>query len=208
METIQIELKNLGKRFNRQWIFRKLEYTFYPGNAYAITGFNGSGKSTLLQMLAGAMEKSEGEITYRNKDGIVPQEYFYRKMAMSAPYLELIEELTLKEFYSFHFGLKPRLPGLTIHSVIETLGLADAAQKQIRQFSSGMKQRAKLGQAFFSNVPVLLLDEPTANLDTQGIELYHRLIVAYAKDRLVIICSNDEHEISFCNHRLDVTQFK
>jgi ABC-type multidrug transport system ATPase subunit len=71
-----------------------------------------------------------------------------------------------------------------------------------------MKQRAKLGQAFFSNVPVLLLDEPTANLDTQGIELYHRLILAYAKDRLVIICSNDEHEISFCNHRIDVTQFK
>lgn len=208
MEPIHIELKSLGKRFNRQWIFRKLDYTFFSGNAYAITGFNGSGKSTLLQIIAGAMEKSEGELSYKNEKGIIPQEVFYRQFAMSAPYLELIEELTFGEFYRFHFGLKPILPGHSIGSVIEKIGLADAANKEIRQFSSGMKQRAKLGQAFFSNVPVLLLDEPTANLDTQGIALYHQLIKEYAKNRLVIICSNDEQEIRFCDHRLDVTNFK
>jgi ABC-type multidrug transport system ATPase subunit len=208
METIHIELKNLGKRFNRQWIFRKLEYTFSSGNAYAITGFNGSGKSTLLQIVAGAMEKSEGEIAYKNDNGPLAQEIFYRKIAMSAPYLELIEELTFEEFYRFHFGLKPMLPGHSIQSIMQLLGLKDAAKKQIRQFSSGMKQRAKLGQAFFSNVPVLLLDEPTANLDTQGIALYHQLINDYTKNRLVIICSNDEQEISFCNHRLEVTNYK
>ncbi len=208
METIQIELKKLGKRFNRQWIFRNLDYAFSSGNAYAITGFNGSGKSTLLQIIAGAMEKSEGDLSYKKDNGTLPQEVFYHQFAMSAPYLELIEELTFKEFYRFHFGLKPILPGHSIESVIEKIGLSDAESKEIRQFSSGMKQRAKLGQAFFSNVPVLLLDEPTANLDTQGIELYHRLINDFSKDRLVIICSNDEQEISFCQHRLSITQFK
>ncbi len=208
METIQIELKNLGKRFNRQWIFRKLDYTFISGNAYAITGYNGSGKSTLLQMVAGAVEKSEGAICYKNETGAIAPENFFRKFAVSAPYLELIEELSFEEFYRFHFGLKPMLPGLSIGSVMESIGLGGAAGKQIRQFSSGMKQRAKLGQAFFSHVPVLLLDEPTANLDTQGIALYHALIEKYAKDRLLIICSNDEQEISFCNHRLDITGFK
>lgn len=208
MENIHIELKSLGKRFNRQWIFRKLDYAFEPGNAYAITGFNGSGKSTLLQMVAGAMEKSEGDIRYSNNNGPVEADVFYRKFSMSAPYLELIEELTLQEFYGFHFGLKPILPGFSIESVIELLDLKDAANKEIRQFSSGMKQRAKLGQAFFSDVPVLMLDEPTANLDTNGIGLYHRLINEFGNDRLVIICSNDEQEISFCRHRLDVTQYK
>lgn len=208
MENIHIELKSLGKRFNRQWIFRKLDYAFDSGNAYAITGFNGSGKSTLLQIVAGAMEKSEGLIEYRDNTGVINPEEFYRKCAMSAPYLELVEELTLLEFYQFHFGLKPILPGLTIGSVIELLDLKDAANKEIRQFSSGMKQRAKLGQAFFSNVPVLMLDEPTANLDTNGIALYHRLISEFGRDRLVIICSNDEQEISFCKYRLDVTLYK
>jgi ABC-type multidrug transport system ATPase subunit len=154
------------------------------------------------------MEKSEGELSYKNEHGPVAQETFYQKIAMSAPYLELIEELTFEEFYRFHFGLKPILPGHSIQSIMLLLGLKDAAKKEIRQFSSGMKQRAKLGQAFFSNVPVLLLDEPTANLDAQGIALYHQLINDYSKDRLVIICSNDEQEISFCNHRLDVTNFK
>jgi ABC-type multidrug transport system ATPase subunit len=208
MENIQIELKGLGKRFNRQWIFRKLDYAFHQGESYAITGFNGSGKSTLLQIVAGAMEKSEGQIAYSNSAGPVEQDVFYRKFSMSAPYLELIEELTLEEFYRFHFGLKPILPGFNIQTVIDLLDLGDARSKEIRQFSSGMKQRAKLGQAFFSEVPVLMLDEPTANLDTRGIALYHRLIKDFAKERLIIICSNDEQEISFCHHRLDVTQYK
>jgi ABC-type multidrug transport system ATPase subunit len=205
---MQIELTNLGKRFNRQWIFRKLDYTFKTGNTYAITGYNGSGKSTLLQIMAGALEKSEGELTYKNDAGILPTEQVYKFISFSAPYLELIEELTLTEFFNFHFSLKPLLDGFSIKDVMEKIELLDAQHKQIRQFSSGMKQRAKLGQAFFSRVPILFLDEPTANLDAKGILLYHKLIQDYTNDRLVVICSNDEQEISFCSYRIDVTSYK
>lgn len=205
---MQIELNNIGKRFNKQWIFRKLSYKFISGNAYAITGYNGSGKSTLLQIMAGAMEKSEGDCNYRNDSGMIQPENVYKNIAFSAPYLELIEELTLIEFLEFHFSLKPLLPGITIEIVIDTIGLSDAKNKQIRQYSSGMKQRVKLGQAFFSGVPVLFLDEPTANLDVKGINLYHNLVKEFANDRLVIICSNDEQEISFCKSRIDITDYK
>lgn len=205
---MQIELTNLGKRFNRQWIFRKLNFTFQSGNAYAIIGYNGSGKSTLLQIIAGAMEKSEGSFVYKNEKGLIQPEHIFRHVSFSAPYLELIEELTLTEFFEFHFQLKPIMPGLTISDVIAEVALTGARNKQIRQFSSGMKQRAKLGQAFFSHVPVLFLDEPTSNLDTTGIELYHRLVKDYGKERLLIICSNDEQEIHFCDHRIDITEYK
>ena len=205
---MQIELKNLGKRFNRQWIFRNLDFVFQSGNAYAITGHNGSGKSTLLQIIAGSLEKTEGSITYSlDNQTIQPEEYF-SCITLSAPYLELIEEFTLTEFFTFHFSLKPLLSGYSVQQVIEHIELEDAKHKQIRHFSSGMKQRAKLGQAFFSNVPVVLLDEPTANFDTKGIDLYMRLASAFGKDRILVICSNDENEIGFCSSRIDITQYK
>ncbi len=206
---MRIELKKLGKRFNRQWIFRNLDFVFDPGNAYAVTGYNGSGKSTLLQMIAGSMEKTEGEIVYRTSGGaeIAPEKHF-KYISLSAPYLELIEEFTLREFFEFHFRLKAVLPGYTVTEVMESIGLSDAANKSIRQFSSGMKQRARLGQALFSDVPVVLLDEPTANFDTKGIDLYFKLTSELGSERIIVICSNDEQEIAFCTGRLDITQFK
>ncbi len=205
---MEIELKNLGKRFNRQWIFRKLDFTFQKGQTYAITGHNGSGKSTLLQIIAGALEKNEGEVVFKADGNPVHPENHYRYFSFSAPYLELIEELTLTEFFEFHFSLKPVLDGLTIAQVIDKIELTNAANKQIRQFSSGMKQRAKLGQAFFCRAPVVLLDEPTANLDVQGIDLYLKLVEEFGKNRLLIICSNDEQEIGFCSKRIHISDYK
>ena len=211
--VVELQLQNLGKRFNRHWIFRNISTTFQLGRAYAITGANGSGKSTLLQIIAGAMQHSEGSCILVNGQSslanasLKPEDY-YRHISIAAPYLELVEELTLKEFLAFHFQFKPILAGHSIASIIEYISLTDAADKQIRYYSSGMKQRVKLAQAIFSNTPVVLLDEPTTNLDTKGIELYHQLVNDYCKDRLLIVCSNDENEISFCKERLYVGSFK
>ena len=88
------------------------------------------------------------------------------------------------------------------------LSLEKAANKQIRYYSSGMKQRVKLAQCIFSDTPIVLLDEPCTNLDTEGIELYHRLINEYCKDRLVIVSSNDEVEYRFCEEKISVNDYK
>lgn len=206
---MQIELQNLGKRFNRQWIFRKISYTFTIGNSYAIVGPNGSGKSTLLQVIAGAVEKSEGAVGWVGNDGTqLPGEMHFQQVSIATPYLELIEELTLREFLLFHQSFKPFIAGHSVKSVIEYIGLQHAATKQIRYFSSGMKQRVKLAQAIFTNNPVVMLDEPTTNLDVDGINLYHQLIGEFCQDRLLIICSNDETEISHCQHRLNLNDYK
>ena len=92
--------------------------------------------------------------------------------------------------------------------MLEKVGLHNAADKQIRYFSSGMKQRLKLAIAIFSNAPILLLDEPCSNLDKEGIELYHDLIQQYALHKLIIVGSNDPQEYSFCKHQVNLLEYK
>ena len=196
-----LSLIDIGKRYNREWIFRNLSYKFKTGKSYAITGPNGSGKSTLLQVIGGALMHNEGSIEYRESN-ILP----YQDVSIAAPYLELVEEMTAKEMLNFHAQFK--LLVLPINEILQHVGLADAANKQLRYFSSGMKQRLKLAQAFFSDTPILLLDEPATNLDADGIALYHRLINDHTKHRLAIISSNDKLEYDFCEEIIDISKFK
>ena len=203
-----ITLSDAGKRFNRDWIFRHLTYTFQKNTSYAITGPNGSGKSTLLQVLSGSMHISEGNIQYAAPNARHSIENIYRQVSICAPYLEVVEEMTLKEFLVFHHGFKPFLPGITIESIISILGLEKAANKQIRYYSSGMKQRVKLAQCILSDTGIVLLDEPCTNLDTAGIELYHQLVSEYCDGRLVIVSSNDVVEYKFCTEILSISDYK
>ncbi|MDR0792811.1 MAG: ABC transporter ATP-binding protein [Chitinophagaceae bacterium] len=200
-----ISVHNAGKRFNRDWIFRGFNYQFKEDNTYAIVGNNGSGKSTLLQCLSGAMELNEGKLSFSDN---TPIENLYRKIAIVAPYLELIEEMTAKEFLHFHASFKPLTDGISIDDLLLRINLSEAAGKQIRFYSSGMKQRLKLAQAIFSKAPILLLDEPCTNLDAAGYELYHHLIKNYTQGKTVIVSSNDKNEYSFCREIIDVRNYK
>ena len=211
---ITLSLTNLGKRYNREWIFRNLSYEFETGKSYAITGPNGSGKSTLLQVIGGALMHNEGEIMYQvagNKTSEVLKTSEvsaipYQHISIAAPYLELVEELTAKEMLHFHAQFKSLV--LPISEILQQVGLADAANKQLRYFSSGMKQRLKLAQAFFSETPVLLLDEPITNLDDAGIALYEQLIADHTHNRIVIVSSNDRQEYDFCDEVINIGDYK
>ena len=205
---MKIRLTNVGKRFNREWIFRNLDFEFHSQRSFAITGPNGSGKSTLLQIIAGATTFNEGEIEYFLAEKKVEEEKVYASISIAAPYLELVEEMTLIEFLQFHSGLKSWLPGINSKKIISILNLEEAAQKQVRYFSSGMKQRVKLAQAIFSDVAVVLLDEPCTNLDDDGIALYRDLVNNYCTNRLLIVSSNDVQEYDFCDERIDIKNYK
>ena len=210
---MKVSLTDAGKRFNRDWIFRHLSYNFEKGNSYAIIGPNGSGKSTLLQVLSGSMQVNEGNVQYspdsdRELNAQCSIDQVYNQVSICAPYLETVEEMTVKEFLEFHHRFKPFLSSVTIDSIVSIVGLEKAINKQIRYYSSGMKQRVKLAQAIFSDVPVVLLDEPCTNLDLTGVGLYHQLINDYCKNRLVIVSSNDEVEYSFCKERINISDYK
>lgn len=202
---MNVTLKDISKKYNKEWLFKNLNYTFNINESYAITGLNGSGKSTLLQIIAGFVLSTEGKIFIDEKE---TDNTFYQNISIAAPYLELIEEMTAAEFLQFHLQFKSTINSTSISQILAEVQLSNAANKQIRYFSSGMKQRLKLAQAFFSKSSILLLDEPTSNLDKQGISLYHQLIKSYTQNRLVIICSNDENEYSFCNHILNINNYK
>lgn len=203
-----IALSKAGKRFNRDWIFKNADLTFLVGHSYAITGANGSGKSTLLQTLAGSMEVSEGKIEWSLNGNFIDADNIYSYLTIAAPYVEVIEEMTAIEFLQFHQQFKPLLKGISISEVLRLVGLEKAAVKQIRYYSSGMKQRIKLAQAIFSETPLLLLDEPCTNLDVNGYELYHKLIKDYAVNKTIIVSSNDVNEFSFCENVINISDYK
>ncbi len=198
--------ENLGRRFNQDWIFKGFHYEFTP-DYYALLGHNGSGKSTLLHLLCGQLSPSEGKISLKHQGIEVPVEGFYQHVAWVAPYTELPEELTLDEFWRFHFSIRKGL----IHN-FETLAsmamLADHRFKAIRHFSSGMKQRVKLITALTTQSLLLLLDEPLSNLDETGESWFFRMLNQFGSERIVIVASNQEREYSVCNHRLDITAYK
>ncbi len=205
---MRIILDNIGRRFNQEWIFKSLNYTFESGQSYAILGANGSGKSTLLQILSGSLSASEGRVRYEKNGQILDVETVFEQLSVAAPYLELVEEFTLEESIDFHFKFKQYLPGTNKTIVLETLGLKNANHKAIKYFSSGMKQRVKLALALFSDVPLLLLDEPTANLDEQGIAWYQELVQTWSANRSIVVCSNQAHEYAFCSHSLQLADYK
>jgi ABC-type multidrug transport system ATPase subunit len=204
---LKIILQNIAKKFNKDFVFDAINLTFLPNNFYAINGSNGSGKSTLLQIIAGNILPTSGSVLYQNNSNatIIDIENY---ISICTPYFELIEEMTATEFLNFHKTFSPFINNITVADALQILGLSKAATKEIRNFSSGMKQRIKLAQAFFSNTSVLLLDEPCQNLDNIGIEIYKTLIENYTKNRIVIICSNDEIEYNFCNWLLKIENNK
>lgn len=204
----ELKLTDVGKRFNRDWIFRNFNYSFNNPKKYAITGPNGSGKSTLLQVIAGATMHNKGQIAYTINQKKFESEQHFKFISIAAPYLELIEEMTAKEMLHFHTSFKSMLQSVSFEVMLETVGLQSATNKQLRYFSSGMKQRLKLALAFFSSAPILLLDEPTTNLDAEGIELYHFLINNYTTGKLVIVSSNVKQEYDFCEDVIDILAYK
>jgi ABC-type multidrug transport system ATPase subunit len=205
---MRISLEHIGRRFNREWIFRDVNYEFIIGNTYAILGANGAGKSTLLQLISGSLTSSEGHINYFQGDLPIDQDQIFIHQSMAAPYLELIEEFTLSELIDFHFRFKKYREGFDKRSLMELLDLKNSEFKAIKYFSSGMKQRVKLALAFCSDTKLLLLDEPSSNLDQQGLDWYLNLASSQCSDRLVIICSNQEQEYGFCQYRINLQDYK
>ncbi|WP_304065453.1 ABC transporter ATP-binding protein [Pedobacter glucosidilyticus] len=206
---MEIILNQVSRRFNREWIFKEINYTFSSGNAYAFLGINGSGKSTLLQIISGSLAPSAGIISYKDSEGKpIEVENIFEHISIAAPYLELIEDFTLQEIIKFHFSFKKRFLHQSDDEVIAILNMAANKNKAVKYFSSGMKQRVKLALAFLSDTPILILDEPTANLDEQGSNWYLEMIKKYSQNRLVLIGSNQPQEYSFSENHLYLANYK
>jgi ABC-type multidrug transport system ATPase subunit len=200
---MEILAKNLSKKFRQEYVISQFSYQFQVGKSYAITGPNGSGKSTLLQLIAQFTLPNSGTIEI---PGIDPDEV-YSKIAYAAPYVELIEEYTLQEHLEILVKNNYLPSNVTIDSVEDFISLHPDRFKLIKNYSSGMRQKIKLGFALLSERPILLLDEPTTNFDEKAKEWFFSRLNEQ-RHRLIVIASNETNEIDFCSEKIAIQAFK
>lgn len=212
--AVTISLTNAGKKFGKEWIFRNVNLEIKPHDKLVILGLNGSGKSTLLQALTGYLTLNEGELSFHQPTIFMKErknntDFFYKKIALASPYLELLEDFTLEEMIAHSAVYKPFINSLSINEVVQLSGLSAHKSKYIKLFSSGMKQRLKLTLAILADTPILLLDEPTTNLDATVVSWYQQLIETYCKNKTVVVCSNSiKDEYTFCTQTIVMENFK
>jgi len=200
---MDINLIRLGKRFESGWVLRNITMNIPAGSHISITGPNGSGKSTLLQLICGYLTPSAGQVKYLLSDSEIHRDQIFKYCSISAAYMELEEELTPKELFQHYKIFKPLLVSdyTTFISQVELLKEGD---KQIRFFSSGMKQRLSLGLAMMMDVPLLFLDEPSSFLDAEKKAWFLQMLDKYGSGKTVLIASNDDEDLKTCKLNIDL----
>ena len=206
----QLRTENIGKRFGRRVLFQRLSLEADPERTLAITGPNGSGKSTLIKILAGVMKPTRGAVHLSVGNSEISEEERPMYVGLVAPYLNLYDAFTPRE--NLRFVAKARRISSFQDRISRVLGkveLSTRADDPVGTFSSGMKQRLRFAFALFTEPPVLLLDEPSANLDANGVKLV-REIIQQARDdgQIVIVATNDADEAASCDDSINVEDFR
>jgi ABC-type multidrug transport system ATPase subunit len=189
---MEINFDNVSKKFGSNYIIKKFSASFKK-NPYAITGNNGSGKTTLLKLIANLMIPSEGKIRYLENGLNLEKESISKKIFFTAPYQELIEELTIKEFLIFHYKFRKYIDEPL--KILSNFKLESFRDTIIKNLSSGTQQKLKLLISFNTVSDFILLDEPTTNLDNNGKKIYRDAYKKYSNKRGVIIATNSEDDI-------------
>lgn len=204
---MKIILDGVSKKFQRNWIFRNITYTIEEGDCIAITGHNGSGKSTLLKIISTFIDPTTGRVTFiDNEENRIREEDVAMRISYAAPYVNLIEELTLKEKLEFHSAFKKNL--LDLKDIARKAGLAASWNKPINVFSSGMKQRLKLALGFYFSSDILFLDEPTSNMDDEGVSWFKSELKGQIGRKIILIASNQRYEYELAQREIKLTEYK
>jgi ABC-type multidrug transport system ATPase subunit len=206
---MKVQLQNIGKRFNRDWVFQEMSMEFDSQTCTAIIGGNGSGKSTLLQILSGYLSPSAGSISWQLNNTPVRVEELYKQLSWATPYVSVYDEFTLKENVEFFLKFKSLRNGMGVNEFAEIVQLQNQINKPLKQYSSGMRQRVKLGLAILADTPLLLLDEPTSHLDAHYSKWYQTILSENQTNRTIFIASNNNaDEIFLCKQNIEVERWK
>lgn len=204
---MEIIADQLSKRYRSHWVFRSMSFTIGSGQRIGITGPNGSGKSTLLKVLSGALPASEGTLQYQANNGEIGISDIFRHVIMAAPYIDLIDEMTIAESLTFHQRFRAFKRQISVNEFVELLGPRFKQATAIKDMSSGMKQRMRLALALCSRTSILLLDEPTTNLDEEGIAWFHRMLQEWTTNETVLIASNVQSDMSACTRFIHLPDY-
>jgi len=204
-----LQIVQAGKRFDKHWIFKGISLELQSGNCLAVLGSNGSGKSTFIKLLSGYLKPSEGALQLKVNQQVVTPNQLYSQVALAAPYAELLDDLTLSDLLKAHAQFMPWRNGLKSEDIVELTLLKGNEGKALKAFSSGMKQRLKLGLAILSQRPLLLLDEPTSNLDASGVQWFRKILSQHIDRRIVVIGTNEPaRDLVNETQQIRITDFK
>ncbi len=204
----QLKLIGIQKSFRHNMLFRQINYTFSTPNAYAIIGPNGSGKSTLLKIISGKLPPAQGKVVFYLNEKLIPFDQLYRYMDFVAPYCTLFEYLTLNEQVKLHFQFKKLTKSINSKDLLSEIGLLYAKDTPVNHLSSGMLQKLQLALALYSDAPILLLDEPSVNLDEKNKAWFQEQMNGLIGKKLIIMGSNVAEEYQFCNEKLSISEYK
>ncbi|HUL43665.1 MAG TPA: ABC transporter ATP-binding protein [Bacteroidota bacterium] len=203
--SIQLQAEGLAKTFNRRTIFSGISLSLREGESLAVTGRNGSGKSTLLKIISGVLSPSRGRCFLKIDDREVPAASSYTHLGFVSPYLQLYDEFSGIENLELFTRIRGhQVPRPFIEALLERVNLAQRSRDQVRTYSSGMKQRLKYAFALLHNPQLLLLDEPTSNLDSEGMATVYQIMEEQVTRGILIIATNDAEDLKRTDRVLDL----
>lgn len=206
---LYLKAYNIKKVFNRRLIFQNLNFEIVNGQSLIITGKNGSGKSTLIKIIANVLTPTSGLIEIKIDGKKIDNENVYKYIGLVSPYLVLYDEFSAFENLLIFSKIRSlEISTDEMENLLSLVGLLDRKDDLLRTYSSGMKQRMKFASALLHNPPILLLDEPTSNLDEEGKNFVANLVENYRKDKIIIIATNDKEDFRFGDIILNLEEFK
>lgn len=206
----RLVVEGVSKRFIRRLLFKELSFSLEGGQSLAITGSNGSGKSTLLRIIAGVVTASKGEVSLTVEGEEVDAASRPLHVGFVAPYFSVYEGFSARENLEFIAKVRRlKLAQERVDEVLSFVSLEKRGDDLVKTYSSGMKQRLKLGVSILTEPPLLLLDEPTTTLDLAGIEIVHKVMRNQADSgRLLIMATNNPGEVSWCDSAIAIEDFR
>lgn len=209
MTDYSVEAYGLNKSFGRRLIFNDLQFNFNEVGVYGISGPNGSGKSTLVKIIAGIIGASKGKIIHKLNDKEIAEEHLHDHIGFVSPYLVLYEEFSTYE----NLKLFAEIRGVTFNKervdyLLNKFLLFKRKDDLLKTYSSGMKQRVKFIFALMHTPQLLILDEPTSNLDDEGKNSVYELVKEEGQKNIVLIASNEKYDLELCSDIVYLEKYK
>lgn len=212
MSTVNLKCQSLEKSFLNKVIFRNVNLDLTTGDSLAITGRNGSGKSTLLKVMANLIKPNKGKVIVTDDDKEIITDKIYMFFGMIAPYINLYDELTAYENLEFFYDLKCDKSSSDkkeyLKNLLNKINLYSRRNDEVKNFSSGMKQRVKLAFAIINKPRILLMDEPRTNLDVEGIDLVYNIAEEHSKEGILIVATNEPEDTKLCKSIISIEDYK
>jgi len=209
MSEYSLVAESVNKTFGRRLIFRDINFKLNSSTIFGISGPNGSGKSTLVKIIANIISPSSGKLVHSINGKEIKPEKLHNHIGLVSPYLVLYDEFTAYENLNYFSEIR----GISfnkerVDDLLNKFLLFNRKDDLVKTYSSGMKQRLKFIFALMHSPQLIILDEPTSNLDDEGKEVVYQLVKEEGSRNVVIVASNEKTDLNLCTNKIDLNDYK